>query len=106
MRLVPVNDEVMDYARQLESTLRNEFIRADIDTSHESFNKKIRNAVTRKIPNIWVLGKQELEGRSVTWRRYAVKEQQTVPFDKAFDALKIMRDKRIMDNFADVNLPI
>ncbi|HPK25206.1 MAG TPA: threonine--tRNA ligase [Candidatus Hydrogenedentes bacterium] len=106
VRLVPVNDEVMDYARQLESTLRNEFIRADIDTSHESFNKKIRNAVTRKIPNIWVLGKQELEGRSVTWRRYAVKEQQTVPFDKAFDALKIMRDKRIMDNFADVNLPI
>jgi threonyl-tRNA synthetase len=106
VRLVPVNDEVMDYARQLESTLRNEFIRADIDTSHESFNKKIRNAVTRKIPNIWVLGKQELEGRSVTWRRYAVKEQQTVPFDKAFDALKIMRDKRVMDNFADVNLPI
>jgi hypothetical protein len=35
-----------------------------------------------------------------------VKEQQTVPFDKAFDALKIMRDKRVMDNFADVNLPI
>lgn len=106
LRLVPVNDDVMDYARSLENKLRSEFIRAEIDTSSESFNKKIRNAITRKIPNIWILGKQEEENNSITWRRYAVKEQQSVAFDTALDALKTMRDERTMDNFADVELPL
>jgi threonyl-tRNA synthetase len=106
VRLVPVNDEVMPYAQELEEKLRNAFVRAEIDTSSESFNKKIRNAITRKIPNIWILGKQEQESGSVTWRRYAVKEQQSVSFDRALEALETLRDKRMMDNFADVDLPL
>ena len=42
----------------------------------------------------------------MTWRRYCVKEQVTVAFDRAFDALKDMRAARAMDNFADTALPL
>ena len=106
VRLVPVNDNVLPYAEELTNTLRNDLFRADIDYSDETFNKKIRNAVTRKIPNIWIIGEKEMEARNVTWRRYCVKQQQTVAFDAAFDALKKMRAERMMDNFEDVELPL
>jgi len=46
-----------------------------------------------------------MEQRNVTWRRYAVKEQISVPFDKALDTLKTLRAGRVMDNFHDVPLP-
>ncbi len=106
VRLVPVNASVLDYAEELERTLRQNFFRVEVDDSSESFNKKIRNAVTRKIPNIWILGEKEKAEERVTWRRYAVKEQQSVPRRAALEMLKQMRAERIMDNFGDVALPI
>ncbi len=106
VRLVPVNDEVLPYAQEIADRLRGDLFRAGIDDSSESFNKKIRNAVTHKIPNIWVIGAREAENRAVTWRRYCVKEQANVPFEKAFEALRRMRQQRCMDNFSDVALPL
>lgn len=106
VRIVPVKDTVMAYAEEIAGRLRGDLFRAEIDTSDETFNKKIRNAVTHKIPNIWILGEKEMAQRTVTWRRYAVKEQVGVPFDKAYDALKVMRAQRTMDNFPETALPV
>ncbi|MBI1319000.1 MAG: threonine--tRNA ligase [Candidatus Hydrogenedens sp.] len=104
--LIPVKDNLNDYADEIENRLRHQLFRAEVDSSDESFNKKIRNAVTRKIPNIWILGGREKENREITWRRYCSKIQQTVPLDHACHALERMRAERMMDNFDDVNLPI
>lgn len=104
VRLVPVNADVVDYAHGLEEKLRAAFFRAETDLSDESFNKKIRNAVTQKTPNIWILGKQEMEQGTVTWRRHATKDQQSVPCDQALSMLEALRRDRVMDNFADVNV--
>lgn len=106
VRLVPVNASVLDYAHELEHQLRSAFFRAETDSSDESFNKKIRNAVTRKTPNIWILGDKEKASGTVTWRRYAVKEQQAVSRETALELLEKMRAQRTMDNFSDVNLPV
>ena len=104
VKLIPVNAEVMGYAENLVARLRAKFFRVEIDDSDESFNKKIRNAVTKKTPNIWILGKQEMEHEAVTWRRYAVKEQKAVPVNEALPLLESMRTNRTMDNFADVTI--
>ncbi len=106
VRIVPVNDDILPYAREIMDLLRGDLFRATVDESGESFNKKIRNAVTHKIPNIWVLGAREKENKNITWRRYSVKEQITVPLDKALNALRTMRLQRTMDNFPEVALPI
>lgn len=105
VRLVPVSDSMTEYAQSLQERLRTEFFRADVDDSGESFNKKIRNAVTHKIPNIWILGEKEKADATLTWRRYAVKEQQTLAADAAIQILNKMRIGRMMDNFSDVALP-
>ncbi len=105
VRLVPVNAALLDYAEELQGLLHQNFFRVEVDDSNESFNKKIRNAVTHKIPNIWILGEKEKAEASITWRRYAVKEQQSVPHTTALETLKKMRAERTMDNFDDVALP-
>lgn len=106
VKLIPVSPEQMPYAQELAKALRAQLIRAEVDDSSETFNKKIRLAVTHKIPNIWVLGEKERQNQAVTWRRYAVKEQLTMPFAQAQKTLADMCAQRTMDNFADVALPI
>ncbi len=106
VQMCPVKDAVLAYAEEAAGLLRGGLFRAEIDASSESFNKKIRNAVTRKIPNIWILGEREMADRTVTWRRYCTKEQATVPLEEAIAALETMRAGRMMDNFEDVGLPL
>ena len=104
--LVSVNDDVLPYAREIQEHLQQNLFRAEIDLTGESFNKKIRNAVTRKIPNIWIIGGKELDNRTVTWRRYCVNEQKTLDLHTAYGTLESLRVDRMMDNFEDVDLPV
>ena len=104
--LIPVNDDCLAYAEEIRALLKAEGFRSLIDDSSESFNKKIRNAVTKKIPNIWILGGKEAEERAVTWRRYAAKAQQKAALDDALAAMSALRAQRLMDNFEDVELPL
>ena len=106
LQIIPVNDTVLDYAQEIEQRLRNDLFRVQIDTTDESFNKKIRNAITHKIPNLWILGNKEKDERNITWRRYCSKQQQTVGLEQAAGALARMRAERMMDNFEDVALPV
>jgi threonyl-tRNA synthetase len=105
VRILPITDEVAGYTDEIARILRENLLRAEVDDSSASFNKKVRNAVTAKIPNIWIIGREEAQNRSVTWRRYCTEEQPKMPLDKAIEVLKTVRDKRMMDNFQDVELP-
>lgn len=104
--VVPVSVEKFgDYAERLAAELRNDLYRAQANLEGDSFNKKIRAAVTSKIPNILVVGANEEENQSVTWRRYSVKDQRTLKFTEFQSILAKMCKERTMDNFADVVLP-
>ena len=106
VRILSLNEEVNEYASELGTAMTNNLLRVEVDTGQDSVNKKIRNAVTRKIPNIWVVGGRERDERKITWRRYCVQEQLTVDADTAMAAVSAMVSGRMMDNFADVALPL
>ena len=78
--VVPVAPEMFDYAFKLRDELHNNYIRVEVDDSHDSFNKKIRKAATSKMPNVLIVGQREAQEEKVTHRRYGVKEQTTMPF--------------------------
>jgi threonyl-tRNA synthetase len=88
VRIVTVNDELLDYGRKLRDRMRAEFIRAEVDDLPHSFNKKIRNAATHKIPIVLVVGRKEAEADQVTVRRYRRAEQRTLPFEEFFAGLR------------------
>jgi len=104
VKIIPVNEAVNDYAREIDRLLKNELIRVETDLSDNSFNKKIREAVTHKIPNMAIVGSKEQESRSITLRRYCTKEQVTMPLDSFVDRIKRLVSQRTMDNFADVDI--
>jgi threonyl-tRNA synthetase len=106
VRIVPVAEDFLPYAEKLSAELRDSMVRCEVDTTNDSFSKKVRNAITKKIPNIWIVGANEVKDGTVTWRRYAVEKQSQVPAEKAKNALLEMVQQRIMDNFQDVSLPL
>jgi threonyl-tRNA synthetase len=106
LQLIPVNEQVIPYANEIAAALRSDLIRVRVDDGSDKFNKKMRNEVTSKIPNMWILGNQEMEDRTITWRRYSVREQKTADLDDAIAAIKQLYAERMMDNFADVDLPL
>ncbi len=63
--------------------LRQKFIRAELDNSEHTVGKKIRNAVTAKLPNVLVVGEREQLAETVTLRRYGRKEQESISIVEA-----------------------
>ena len=104
VRIVPVAETFNDYANSLADKLREQLVRVEVDYSSNSFNKKIREAITHKIPNIAIVGGKEVENNSVTLRRYCVKEQVTLSIEQFVSRLNEITSKRIMDNFPDVEI--
>lgn len=100
--IVPVNEGCNDYANAFSAEMTAKGYRSEVDSSTDSFNKKIRNAVTRKIPNILIAGNKEAESGSVTLRRYCVKDQVTLTKAEFLDRLAHLTKNRTMDNFPDV----
>ena len=76
--------------------LRERFVRAELDESSETTGKKIRFAVTHKIPNVLGVGEREPQDGSITVRRYGSREQTTMSLD-AFeeDLLKRIRERTL-----------
>jgi threonyl-tRNA synthetase len=78
VNIVPVNQECESFCRSLTDELHRLFIRAEVDTSDNSFNKKIRNSTVKKTPITLVIGMKEVEEGRVTVRRYCIEKQETM----------------------------
>jgi threonyl-tRNA synthetase len=97
--VVPVAPTFFDYAQRLQEDLQQSLVRAEADLSNNSFNKKVREAVTAKTPHILIVGGKEAESNSVTWRRYGRTEQRSLPFAEFKADLLNRIQSRLMDNF-------
>jgi threonyl-tRNA synthetase len=105
-QVVPVAPSFTEYAATVERALRNELFRAQADLSTERFNKKIRAATIRKVPNVLIVGERESQDSTVTWRRYCdQRSQRTLSIDELLAVARRLRAERTMDNFPDEPLP-
>lgn len=66
--ILPMNDDLVPYARSVRETLENEGLRISIDERTESLNKKIRDAQLEKIPLIITIGGKEKEAETLSVR--------------------------------------
>ena len=71
IRLLPVSDSQLDYAKEVTAKMQLLGIRAETDTSGERLGKMIRNAETEKIPVMAVVGAKEMESNSLSIRTRA-----------------------------------
>ena len=88
VQVVTVSDQFTEYASSLVSRLRAHFVRAELASAADTVSKKIRDGLTRKIPNLLIVGEREAQDGTVTLRRYGVKQQTTVPFERFETAVR------------------
>jgi len=62
VRLVPVSDDFVKYASEIERQLKEVKIRVHVDASPEGVGKKIRKAAMEKVPWTVVIGEKEVGG--------------------------------------------
>jgi threonyl-tRNA synthetase len=71
IRLVPISDKVLDYAKATLDQLVAAGLRASLDTHSDKLGAKIRRAEIEKIPYVLVLGAKEAESKSASVRSRA-----------------------------------
>lgn len=69
VRIIPVTDNHLDYAKEIYQQIRDSNIRVDIDDTAERVGKKIRNAGKEWIPYTIVVGDNEVENNSISVNR-------------------------------------
>jgi threonyl-tRNA synthetase len=94
VRVVTVANAFDETARKLVAELRDRMVRAEFDGSSETMGKKIREAVTQKIPNILVIGEREVADNTVALRRYGSRDQRTLPVAQFLELVeRAMRER-------------
>lgn len=65
-KVLPISDAQLGYAEEVLEGLKVAGIRAELDSSHESLGKKIREAKLQKIPYTLVIGDQEVASETAS----------------------------------------
>jgi threonyl-tRNA synthetase len=68
--VLPITDAQNDYAVEIYQKLKEMKIRAEVDLRNEKITYKIREAETKKIPYMLVIGEREKTNRNVSVRRH------------------------------------
>ncbi|NLJ75355.1 MAG: threonine--tRNA ligase [Firmicutes bacterium] len=68
VQIIPVSDDHLDYAEQVEKTLFDANIRVETDRRSEKMGKKIREAQLQQIPYMLIVGEKEKEAGVVSVR--------------------------------------
>lgn len=79
IRILPVSTiKHLDYAKEIEKEFRKNKFRVKIDDREEKVGYKMREAITNKIPYTLVIGDNEMNDKTVTYRIYGTTDQITV----------------------------
>ena len=94
--VIPVNNNYhLDYANEVYNTLKEKGIRVELDDREEKLSYKMRDAQTKKIPIILILGDKEKDGNLISYRRHGSNKTYSVDKDMFTELLlNEIKDKR------------
>lgn len=81
VRILPISDKHLEYAKKVQETLKELDIRVEIDDRREKINYKIREVQTEKIPFALVVGDKEAENSTVAVRRHGQQASNTLQLE-------------------------
>lgn len=68
IRILPISDKFVGYAKEVSQTLSSEGLRVHIDDANERVNAKIKVAQDDKVPYMLVVGGRDAEAGTVSVR--------------------------------------
>ena len=102
VRILPISEKHVEYSEKIAEILKENEIRVEVDYSQESFGKKMREAITNKIPYAVVIGDSESERKMITVRNrnFATQESMRVE-DFIEELLKEIKNRDLESKIAN-----
>ncbi len=97
VRILTLNENLMEYALKIQSTLKEHNIRCSIDSHPEGLSAKIRHAELDKVPHMFIIGNKEEQSGYVSVRsRINIELNGTMLLNHAIDKIQEMIQKKIL----------
>ena len=93
---IPVADDFADYLGEVIDTLRSRGVRAELDTSDDRMQKKIRTHTTGKVPLLLIAGEQDRAAGTVSFRYRDGSQENGVPIAQAVDRIRAAIDSHAL----------
>lgn len=84
---IPVADSFSEHLEKVTGMLRDNGVRASVDSSDDRMQKKIRNHTTGKVPFMLLAGARDVEANAVSFRFLDGTQINGVPVDKAIGVI-------------------
>lgn len=81
VRIVPISEQNLNYAKKIEAELKQLGVRCSIDADSEMMQKKLKQAQAQKIPYMLILGKKEQEENTVSLRYLDGEQKNAISFE-------------------------
>ncbi len=91
---IPVADEYAEYLGGVIDQLRRAGVRAELDTSDDRMQKKIRTHTTQKVPFQLIAGENDRAGETVSFRFRDGSQENGVPIADAVSRIRAAIDDR------------
>ena len=89
VKVIPVNPEFQgEYAKEVTEMLKENDIRAELDDRNEKLGYRLREAQTEKVPFTLILGDQEKENATISYRLFGQKDTTTVSKEEFIKLIK------------------
>lgn len=97
VKILPISDKFMDYAKTLLQKLKKADIRAEIDDRSEKIGKKIRDTELARVPYMLVVGEKEVNEGKVAVRKQGKGDAGTMDADTFIAAAVTEISERIAE---------
>jgi threonyl-tRNA synthetase len=91
---IPVADTFSDYLGDVIAQMRKAGIRAEIDSSDDRMQKKVRNAQMQKIPFMVIAGEEDQQAGAVSFRYRNGEQKNGIPIKDAIAEIKKVVQER------------
>ena len=88
VKILPITDNQIEYAKEVEEKLRENRIRVELDESNEKVGYKIRKAQLEKVPYMLVLGAKEQDEKLIAVRSRKAGDIGQMKLDEFISKLK------------------
>jgi threonyl-tRNA synthetase len=87
--VLPISERFNDYAKRVYDALKEQDIRGLLDDRDEKIGRKIRDAETKKIPYMLIVGEKEVSEEKVAVRKHGQGDQGSVLLDEFVTKFRI-----------------
>ena len=67
--ILPINENVLNYAENINKSLSDDGLRSSIDYRNEKISRKVRDAELKKVPYMMIIGDNEMSSNTISVRK-------------------------------------